>query len=65
MLWSTPVTLRAHGTKDLVLLDIRRWAGELFCEGVGAFLHFKMAFQISSPCRFDGFCENGFHDLDC
>ena len=29
MLWSTPLTLRAHGKKDLVLLDMRRWTGEL------------------------------------
>ena len=48
MLWSTPVTLRAHSKNDLVLLDSRLWTEELCCKGVGVFLHFRMAFHISS-----------------
>ena len=48
LLWSTPVTLRAHGKNDLVLLDSRLWTEELCCKGVGVFLHFRMAFHISS-----------------
>ena len=38
-----------QGRKDLVLRDIRRWTGELPWEGVGEFLHSKIAFHTSAP----------------
>ena len=58
MLWSTPATLRGHRKKDLVLLDLRRCTKKLCCEGVDAFLHFRMAFHISS-------CLLAFVRMEC
>ena len=37
-----------QGRKELVLRDIRRWTGELPWDGVGEFLHSKIAFHTSA-----------------
>lgn len=36
-----------RGRKDLILRDMTRWTRELPCEGVGEFLHSKIAFHTS------------------
>ena len=38
-----------QGRNDLVLRDMRRCTGELPWEGVGEFLHSRMAFHTSAP----------------